>query len=196
MIYLLKKTIFILFVAAILIESCYTKVYPDDKLLIDPQFSSIFYSLIQKDSLQFSSSNNRSKMFIITKVDSIVSNEKGWFINEKPYKLLQFEFREIGKDTVRLERQNEVFVNKNPEKNQNSIAIQFNNFYYHDTILPLLHHTTFNINNKKFTDYFMFETSLHPENPDDVKVLYINVSQGFLGFETLSGEIWVNNVIK
>jgi len=186
---------FILFVVATLFEGCYTKVYPDEKLAIGQEFLLLFYSVKNKNPMRFSSLNGRSKTFIITKADSIISNEKGWFINEKPYKLLQFEFREIGKDTVHLERENEVFVNKNPEKNQNSIAIQFNNFYYHDTILPLLHHDSLNINNKKFTEYFIFETSLHLKNPEDIKVLYINVSKGFLGFKTLSGEVWVNDEI-
>lgn len=186
------RVLFLLFLIVITIGSCSTKVYPDEKLAIDPNFLTLFNSLRQKDTIQFISSNGRSKTFVITKVDSIISNKKGWFINEAPYKLLRFSFRETGKDTVRLERENEIFVNKAPAANINTISIQFSNFYFHDSIIPPLRHDTLNLNAGRFMNHYSFETSLRLKNPDDIKVLYINVQKGFLGFKTLSGEIWVN----
>ena len=173
-------------------ESCVSKVYPDERLAIDPIFMTLFNSITQKDTFSFWNAVGNRKVFVITKVDSIISNEKGWFINEKPYKLLMMSFRETGKDTVDLQRSNEVFVNKDPGKNLSSMVIQFNNFFFDDTIPPLPHHDTLNLNGKKFTNYHLFETSSSLKNPNDVKVLYITLPNGFIGFKTLSGEIWVN----
>src|SRR5437764_584745 len=160
MIYPLKTVMFVLLLVAISFEGCYTKVYPDQRLAINANFLSLFNSIIRKDTIRFNSSNGVNKIFIITKVDSIISNRKAWFINEAPYKLLRSTFKEIGKDTVHLERENEIFVNKNALKNQNSIVIKFNNLFFDDTILPLLHNDTLTLNAKRFINYYSFETSL------------------------------------
>jgi hypothetical protein len=183
---------FILFVVAISVASCYRKVYPDKKLAIDPKFLSLFNAVIKKDTIRFNGSNGNSKTFIITKVDSIISNRKGLLINERPYKVLRTYLKEIGTDTTALERANEIEVAKDPELLVSGITIHFNNLYFSDTILPRINYDTLNFNNKRFTNYYLFETSLGLKNPDDVKVLYISVPKGFLGFKTLSGEVWVN----
>jgi hypothetical protein len=186
------KIVMSFFVFPILLESCNSKAYPDIKLTIDPNFLSLFYAASQKDTIQFNNSNGKNKTFFIAKRDSVISNKKGWFINEKPYKRLSIKFREIGADTTILERESQLEVGKDPEFLVSGITIQFNNLYYGDTTLPLLHHDTLNLNNKKFADYYVFETSIRLKNSDDVSVLYINVSKGLLGFKTESGEIWVN----
>ena len=187
------KLLLVLF-AFIPILSCVSKVYPDEKLAIASNFLAIFNSVKQKDTFSFRDTTGRRKTFVITKVDSIISNEKGWFINERPYKLLRMNFKETGNDTVNLERSNEVFVNKDPEKNINSIVIQFNNFFFDDTILPPLHHDTLSLNEKKITNYYLFETSLSSNNPDDVKVLFLNVPNGIVAFKAFSGEVWLNEI--
>jgi hypothetical protein len=188
------KTVMSLLVSTILFQSCYTKAYPDIKLTIDPNFLSLFYGVAQKDTIRFNSSNGKFKTFFISKRDSVISNKKGWFINDKPYKRLSIKFREIGTDTTILERESQLDVGKDPEFLVSGITIQFNNLYFGDTTLPLLHHDTLIINNKKFLDYYVFETSLRLKNADDVKVLYINASKGILGFKTESEEIWVNEI--
>lgn len=178
-----------------LIGSCFSKVYPDERLAIDADFLAIFNSISQKDTFSFRNTTGGRKTFVITRVDSVTSNKKGWFINEKPYKLLIMNFKEIGMDTTYLERRNEIFVNKDPATNTNSLCIKFNNFYScGDTMLPRLNHDTISLTNRKVTDYYLFETSPGLKNPNDVQDLYINVSNGFVGFKTSSGEIWVNEV--
>jgi len=172
--------------------SCVSKVYPDERMGIDSSFLKLFNSVVQTDTFSFKNLNDDRKSFVVTKVDSIISNKKGWFINEAPYKLLRVNFRESGKDTLHLERPNEVFVNKDPATGKSSLNIEFNNFYFYDTVLPLLNHDTININDKKITNYYLFKTSLKLKQPDDVKELYISPAKGFIGFKTVSGEVWIN----
>lgn len=176
----------------VMIESCGSKIYPDERLAIAPDFLTLLNFVLEEDTILFENSTGRNKSFAITEVDSIISNQKGWFMNQAPYKLIRARFREIGMDTVHLERENEMFVNKNPATNISSIGIQFNNFYFNDTILPALHFDTLILNNRRLTNYYLFETSLGLRNSNDVKILYINVTKGFLGFKTLSGEVWIN----
>lgn len=178
-----------------LIGGCFSKVYPDERLAIDTEFLAIFNSISQKDTFSFRNTTGERKTFVITRVDSVTSNKKGWFVNEKPYKLLVINFKEIGKNTTYLERRNEIFVNKDPATNTNGLCIKFNNFYScGDTVLPRLNHDTLSLNNKKITKYYLFETSLGLKKPNDVQALYINVPKGFVGFKTSSGEVWVNEV--
>jgi hypothetical protein len=177
----------------VMIGSCVSKVYPDKRLAIAPDFLALFSSVTQKDTFSFRNASGNRKVFVITNIDSIIRNGKGWFINERPYKLLRMNFREIGDDTTRLERENEIFVNKYPDNNISSLYIKFNNFYYHrDTVLPGINHNMAGLNNEKITDYYLFETLLGLKGPNDIKTLYINGAKGFLGFKTQSGEIWMN----
>jgi len=172
--------------------SCVRKVYSDDRMQIDPSFLNIFNSVTKKGSFSFRDSNNNRKAFIITNIDSVISNQKGWFINEAPYKLLIMKFREVGPDTTQLERMNEIFVNKDPAANRNSLCIQFNNFYYSGDSLPSLNYDPLYVNGKIITGYYFFKTSLDLKHSNDVKELYISAGKGFLGFKTSSGEFWSN----
>jgi hypothetical protein len=182
----------LVFFSLMVMGNCASKVYPDERLVIASDFLALFNSVVEKDTFSFRNKTGSRKSFAITKIDSIISNKKGWFINERPYKLLRMNFRETGKDTVKLKRDNEVFVNKDPGKNLTSIAIQFNNFFFDDTILPQLHHDTLSFSGKKLTNYYLFETALSLTNPNDIRVLYMSGLKGFLAFKTMSGEVWLN----
>ncbi|MBO9203116.1 MULTISPECIES: hypothetical protein [Niastella] len=185
------KNGFILLIIAVIANSCVSKVFPDEKLNIDPNFLMLFNSLRQKDTFSFEKFNGNKKVFTITKFDSVFKNEKGWFINEAPYRLLQINVKEIGGDTTLLERPNEIFVNKDPEDSASTLGINFNNLYYFaDNVLPPINDSAKMINDLKIDHYYVFESFLRLKNQGDVQVLYINRQFGFLGFKTYSGEYW------
>lgn len=190
--------IFLLFIASsILFIRCVTKAYPDNMFMIDSDMRIFFNSVTAKDTLNFQSENQKEKVFVITKIDSIIRNSKGGFMSERPYKLLQFKFREIGTDTVVLERENEVFINKYSENNGNTICIKFNNLYYwNDSILPVVRRDTLHIIGTEVTDYYVFENSVGLTNADDVKTLYATKETGFIAFRTKSGEVWVRKGVR
>lgn len=183
-----------LIVTIFVFYGCVTKVYPDERMAIDSSFLKLFNSIARKDTFAFSDFNDSKKVFVITKVDSTELNKKGWFINGGAFKALQLSFREIGVDTTPLDRSNEISISKAPSINRSGIYIQFNNFYFNDTILPSLNRDTIDINGKKIIDYYLFETSLKLKHPDDVKELYISPVKGFIGFKTVSGETWLNEL--
>ena len=174
----------------LLICGCETKVYPDERFNIDSSLIKVFNSILQRDTFSFKNSTGSKKSFVISKVDSIISNKNGWFINEKPYKLLRINFKEVEGDTTFLERSNQIFINRDAATNTNTICIQFNNFYYFDSVLPPLNRDTINMNNQRLTNYYSFETSIRLKNSNDINVLYVKIPRGLIGFKTLSGEIW------
>lgn len=192
--------VFCLVIIIILYERCrgcfhIEKVYPDESLEITPEFSAFFYSLIRRDTFSFINGIGERKLFVVNKVDSIISNTKGSFINERPYKILIMNFKEFGKDTVHLRRTNEVFVNKYPDNGINSLCIKFNNFYFiKDSVLPQVSRDTILLNGQVINNYYLLETSLRLDNGDDVEFLYISIPEGIIGFTTLSGEVWIREI--
>lgn len=179
------------------INSCFRikKPHPNEEMEISPAYSSIFYSIIRNDTFSFNNNKGLKKVFVIINVDSIVSNSKGPFINERPYKLLRMNFRELGEDTVPLTRSNEVFINKYPDNGLHSLFIQFNNFYYSkDSVLPLIHLDTLVINGKAIASFYLLKSSLKLYHKDDVELLFVSISEGIVGFKTLSGEFWMRDL--
>jgi|GEM_PF-6262994 len=170
---------------------CVTKVYPDERLAIDPVFLRLFNSLHGKDTIRFNNSSGREQVFVIGKVDSIVMNEKGWFINGAPYKILRFGIREIGRDTSLLERENTIFVNKDPLANRSTFSIEFNNFLYHvDDTLPPLNTDTIVVAGKKISNYYFFKTDIRQKGVADVKEMFLSLGTGLVAYKTLNGDEW------
>jgi hypothetical protein len=92
-------------------------------------------------------------------------------------------FQEIGEDTTILERPNRVFVNKDPKRNENSLLINFNNFYYSDSILPIRSDNIIDIHGQKMTKYYVFETKLNASQKS-IRTLYVSPDEGIIGFKT------------
>jgi hypothetical protein len=189
------KFILIVFICCVGVVVCNWeyKVYPDERLTIDSDFMKIFKSIYNQKSYDYINTEGRIKKFLVMNVDSVTRNEKGWFINALPVKWIRLKIREVGDDTTHLERENEIFVNKDPGTNVSSICITFNNFYdCVDNELPLLQTDSTEINEVKISNYHLFETSLTSKSPDDVRVIYVSPDKGVLGFVTASNEKWVN----
>jgi hypothetical protein len=189
-----------LIIAIILYERCkgcfyVEKVYPEERMEIDPEFSAFFYSLIRSDSFSFINEIGERKLFVINNVDSIISNTKGSFINERPYKTLIMNFSQYGKDTVHLYRSNDAFVNIYPDNGINSLCIKFNNFYFiKDSVLPQTIEDTLLFNGQIISNYYLLKTSLNLKHRDDVEFLYISIPRGIFAFTTLSGEFWMREL--
>jgi len=172
------------------ISSCTTKAYNDEELSFAPTYLNIFKALTKKDTIYFLNAAGESKTFVIPNIDSTVRNVKGGFMNDAPYKSIRFTLKQIGNDTCFLERGNLIFISKNPTTNKTSIGIQINNLFFNDTVLPPIRKDILDLNTKKFSNYYSFATSLEPKRLQDIRILYVDTIQGFLGFKTFSDEIW------
>jgi hypothetical protein len=170
--------------------ACSTKAYPDEKFVFDSNIRAVFLSASSADTLYFVNDKARQKIFI-AEVDSILKNKKGGLMDPIPYKMLRVRFREIGKDTLSLERESEMFINKYPNESKTSYSLRFNNFAFNDSILPPLSKDTLNINGLKIYNYYIFETSLGSRNADDINTLYVTKEKGIVAFKTRSEEYWI-----
>ena len=172
-------------------NSCTTEFYPNERLEIDPSLLQLFNSMVKKDSFTFKNLVGVRKKFLITEMDSIIRNTKGWFTHSAPYKDLWINFKEIGNDTTSLERSNDLLVHKDPIKNVSRLYIEFNNFYFSTSTLPLLSRDTLILNGIKVANYYYFETKILSKDSSSIEELYMTPEKGFIGFKTLSGETWL-----
>ncbi len=182
----------VLIVLLIIGIGCSTKAVPDEELNIEPTYLALFNSVSNRDTISFENATGKIKAFVIANVDSIIRNEKGGFINELPYKLLFINLREISGDTTRLDRPNRMYVNRDPTNNKNSFYVEFENMSYITHSLSEDFRTdTIGILGRKYTNYYFFAAKNELKRVDDVEQLYMTISDGILGFKTLSGEWWV-----
>lgn len=176
------------------ISSCSGKVKEnnDGELKIDPEYSQIFFSVSSQKYMVFRNQFGRKKFIAITNVDSTLYNPApGGFMRSSPFKIYTLEIRQVGADTLKLERENSMFVNYDLEKQENSLAIIFLNFYFHGNTLPQINTDTQRINGYAISNYYIFTTALRPTQSDDVVELYISIDKGIVAFKTLCGDFWV-----
>lgn len=162
------------------ITGCRTKAVPDEAIEPDPAFMKLFTAMTNKDTICFKNARNAQKVFVITHIDSSMSNSKGGFMDPAPYKDFTARIREIGNDTTALDRENNMYIAKVAEENANWLHIAFNNLYFFEDTLPHL----------DTVGRYAFLSNIKPTNPTDVKLLYISPTDGWQGFITLSGEEW------
>ncbi len=108
------------------LANCTTKVYPESMLSIDSSFLSLYKVMTNSDSLVFINGIQK-KLFVIGRKDSIINNSKGYFINSRPYKTLKTKFVLVGND-MNEDEESEILVNKDPEKQENSVRIKLQKF--------------------------------------------------------------------
>lgn len=185
---ILLVTIIISITLLLLGCTCSNGKYTKKELAIDTSFLNVFYSIANNNQLVFISKSGE-KQFVISDIDSIIRNSKGGFMGGGSYKDLFLTINEIGSDTTVLVRPNEVRVHRDPENNFTGITVKFSNLYYHKKYIPVCRKDTI-VDNRKIEKYFLFQTSLHSEQPDDVVELYITLDKGIEAYKTFCGEFW------
>lgn len=189
-----KKTIVWITISFFFIH-CGSKAFPDEQMRIDFTLANIFKSVASKDSISFSNEAGKKKLFIIEKIDSILTNRKNVIMAAKPYNNWKMTFT-IVENGKALESKGVLFVNRDPTENRNSILIELNDFYYHADSLPKLRSDSLIIKNAVITNYYRVNPNGNFGKDYNVEALYIDEKNGFIGFEMKNGEIWSNDSIK
>ena len=159
------------------------------------------------DTLVFKSSKNEIDSFLITKIDSVVDNEKGAFINARNLKQISVSYREIPIDKwahSRIEmgpgntQENRITedailidILKFPDDGTTELYFNFKVFYgCRITKIEPVHLDTI-INGLRFTNFNKIQyCDEDVEYPTDVKYAYSTISKGLIAYEYLDGTLW------
>ena len=189
----MKVKIFYILILLIIVFgcSCKKKVYPLEKFKMNQKLQSFYYAIARNKELYFISPNKEKKYFKIV-VDSLFNNEDTTgFMRGIGARALMMSIKEIGSDTVAVERKNEIMLVKVANRKPTDIHINFCNLMYYDTILPNIIHDTLIIQSKKFCEYYEFKSFLNPRSTDFIEKLYATPNQGIIGFKSIKGEMWL-----
>jgi len=193
----MKKRIIIVSIGFLFLSGygCKNKIYPDEKFAFSSAFRNLFIAVARQDSFSFKNVKGDRKTFTKSQIDSVIVNETKLIMNPEPYKKLRVDFKEIGKDTTVLEWPNMLTITKRPLNNVHELSMNFSNLFYADTVLPKMIADS-NLNNQaRFNHFYIFESAFKAKHVSDVAKVFMDTSNGFLGFETLSGDLWISEKV-
>jgi hypothetical protein len=197
----------ILIILTIIIYSCQSQAYPENKFRIDKGYRDLISPYSVGEVMVFKSNKGNIDTFIITKIDSSVDNVRG-FIAPRPHKNIFVSYKQFPVDYWQHSRTEMGSNNSKPRKviedawllcvtkfpDDNSTELNFNfRTYFGCTLSQIipLRTDTLKMNNIKFSNYY--KISYCKEDIDDsssVICAYSTVSKGLMAYEYKNGEKW------
>jgi hypothetical protein len=125
-----QTSIFLIFLTTL--YGCAEKAYPDEQFAFSAKYLALIRPYMLGDTIVFKSKGQQADTIIITKIDSTITNTKGGFMSQRPYKIIQIYCRQFPFERLDYNRQstdpNFVFINKYPDVQEESYSISFKRF--------------------------------------------------------------------
>ena len=192
-----RLSIYISFLLSVTISSCFQQVFPEEKLVFSPKYLNLITPYKVGDTLKFEDSLHQIEIFAITKVDSIIFNKKGWFINARPYKEVSISYNQFPKkqwvDANTNADNKLVLLTIYPDNQEQSCDFSFKNFRGSiqngkDTISS----TSVSVNSLPLSNYYKVENVADDlaKSSDDIKTIYITSDKGIIAYQNQKGKWW------
>jgi hypothetical protein len=174
--------------------SCGSKAFPDERFNFSPMYRNLVSPYRIGDTLHFTNENRGIRRIRITGTDSIVSNWKGGFMSQRPYKVIQ-----VYCDALDFHRKNArdtdfVLINKYPDSLKQSCHFSVMNFRGQigdgpDSIISEFHPT----GGKIFSNCFVIRNVASDlvEGDDDIEYIFVQQASGVIAFKSYRGDLWV-----
>lgn len=120
--------ILLLFIFISTLLSCEQKAFPDERLVFTPMYRNLINPYHTGDTLFFTNETGEVTRISITGTDSITSNSKGSFINERPYKYININCEYLDYKNPKTRDSSLVYINKFPDNQEQSCHFSFMNF--------------------------------------------------------------------
>jgi hypothetical protein len=132
-------------------------------------------------------------MFHITKIDSILHDKRGFFINAREYKDLRIECEELAATDERHEKYDLFLITKYAHTDTPLFSVRLKGFYDNHPDDPfVLQRDTVLANNISFTNYYSFRPYNYDAQKDPASVvkIYISPGKGIVAYRYLNGAWW------
>lgn len=184
-------------------SSCSHKDYPDERLAFSTKYLNLIRPYASGDTLAFENERQQVDTFIITTIDSLIQNTKGFFINQRSYKWISVSYRQwpvnpwkhptgTNNNTSEVE-DNLIFINIYPDSLAEECYISFKRFRGSiekgtDTLI----HKSITANHLTFTDYYEVNNAALDlvKDSTDVKTVYITNNKGITAYQDQKGHWW------
>ncbi|NJL75427.1 MAG: hypothetical protein HC892_10775 [Saprospiraceae bacterium] len=194
-----NNTLILVLMLVIMLLSCIRKdIYNDNEFVFSKTQNELLNLFAVNDTLQFK--DEKENLYTIVISDSLIEkhNSKGKFTNKAISKSISLLYEEIGNNQFESKKIEQVLlsVSVSPEDTLHK-DIYFNwdtDFAYqssNDDIGSLLH--VIDIQGKKFYNIYKLEhINFNYYFLNKIKFVYLSLEDGIIGYETGSGEIWMN----
>lgn len=180
---------------------------PPEKFVFDGKFDSLYRAVTSKDTMFFENSKNATDTFVLTNVDSVVSDRIDCFMCPRAAKTVFRNYKQVPVNywadrTVKNQgsaQEQEVkseasliAVTKYADVDLTTAHISFKNFQCKLTgSLGKFSKDTLRLNERVFTNYYVIDSI--PEsfvvNDDDVRLLFVTLKDGIVAYKEKSGII-------
>jgi len=204
-----RLIIYIPFVFLGIFYSCSQKAaFPDERFEFSDKYLSLIAPYKIGDTLIFENALHEAEAFVITKLDSSILNEKGWFINARPYKNIslsynQFPSKKWTHEKIKRDANNNVIMATyedddlillgiDPETNEQSCHFSFKNFRGWIGNGDTLFSTPIIFDALTINKYYKVENVALDlvKNPTDIKSIYITNDKGLVAYQDQKGNWW------
>ena len=189
---------------------CTSKTFPDEKFSINDTITRLLNNFKAKDTFFFQNGKNDREFFVITQIDTILSNTKGYFINSRSQKSISVYYKQILSNTLpqlqsekqytsktasnAIEDAKLIEVTKYPDDQTLFINFSFKKFSgLSKGDLGNLFTDTIRVNDHYFTKYYKIKNSFAYllKDSTEVKAIYLKLDKGIVAFEQLNNEWWI-----
>ena len=173
--------------------SCSWKHYSEDKYLFGKGYQVLIKSNKVGDTLVFSNYDQRQS-FKIAKIDSILHDERGHFINQREYKEVSIHLQEIPNGTIYSfnKEQFNISITKYPDQDSTYFDLSFQGF--HGSIASVdfnISNDTLNVDNLQITNFYKFlPWSINSKDSNSVTEVYITPEKGIVAYKDSRKRWW------
>lgn len=177
-----------------IIFSCGRKAFPDDRFIFSSKFRSLITPYRIGDTLKFINSSLETHRIVITGKDSIITNRKGGFMSQRPYKLVQLYCNTLDYRKKNARDTSFIFINKYPDNMKESCYFSLMNFRgsitnQNDSIISNFQTQE----GQTFSNCFVVSNVALDlmESKDDIEHIYVQLEKGIIAFRSYRGDLWV-----
>lgn len=171
--------------------SCSWKEYPPEKYIFPKEYRELIAYYHVGDTLKFQNKKGEASCLLITKIDSLLHDERGHFINSAEYKVINVDCEELTNPRKGYDKYTLVYIHKNPTENFAHFNFRYKNFYSRNLDDSLvLKKDTLHVNGLTMTNYYAFRSNDLGDDTTSVAKIYITKEMGLTAYQHVNGEWW------
>lgn len=188
---------------------CDRRAFPENKFTFSTKYRNLIGPYNAGDTLLFRDIAGSIETFVISGIDSIMVNTKGWFMNQRPYKSVSFTYnqlpskqwthevieRDANNNILRTTSEDNDFISLgiDPETQDEGCDISFKNF--RGVIEPGKDSIFFKpiiANGITIDNYYVIENVALDlvKYSTDIKTVYIDADRGIIAYQDQNANWW------
>lgn len=177
-----------------LLPSCGSKAFPDERFNFSPRYRGLISPYRIGDTLSFTNETLGTRSIRITRIDSIITNSKGGFMSQRPYKIIKVYGRPLDYRPFDVNDSSFASINIYPDSLEQSGYFSIMNFRGwiengNDSVIAELQLP----GDRSYSNCFVSRNVAEDlvKGKDDIEYMYVQDTAGVVALKSYRGEWWV-----